>query len=183
MKRLLVLLLCLLSLHAGAEALPAQGSVEVVFSPGGDAEGAIVRSLLDARKSVDVQAYVFTSRPLAHALLAAWQRGVQVRVLADREMTEETENSQIPVLAQAGIPVWLETRYAAAHNKIILIDALEAEPTVITGSFNYTYSAQARNAENLLILRGNPELARRYAANWQRHRAEATAYGSPAHAF
>lgn len=85
-------------------------------------------------------------------------------------------NSRIPELAAAGIEVSVETRYASAHNKILLIDAESTHPVIITGSYNFTFSAQARNAENLLILRDHPELARRYLANWRRHRAEAIPY-------
>jgi len=81
-------------------------------------------------------------------------------------------------LAADGIAVWVETRYASAHNKIILIDAEEPQGVVITGSYNFTWSAQARNAENLLILRQNPALAKRYLANWQRHRDDAQPYTS-----
>jgi phosphatidylserine/phosphatidylglycerophosphate/cardiolipin synthase-like enzyme len=77
------------------------------------------------------------------------------------------------MLPRKGIPVWLETRYAAAHNKVLLIDAARPGAVVITGSYNFTWSAQARNAENLLILRGNPALARRYLDNWRRHRDDA----------
>jgi len=160
------------------DPLPASGSVEFAFTPGDDAEGAIVHALGEARQAVYVQAYLFTSRALAHALIDAWQRGVKVDVLTDREMVTKGENSLIPLLAEAGIPVGLETRYAAAHNKIILIDPQEAAGAVITGSYNFTYSAQARNAENLLILRGNPELARAYLDNWQHHRSEALPYPS-----
>jgi phosphatidylserine/phosphatidylglycerophosphate/cardiolipin synthase-like enzyme len=87
-----------------------------------------------------------------------------------------TRRRLIPRLAAAGIPVRLETRFAIAHNKIILIDPLEAGSAVITGSYNFTYSAQARNAENLLILRGNPALAQAYLANWRRHKDEAQPY-------
>ena len=54
-----------------------------------------------------------------------------------------------------------------------LADAGQPEAIVLTGSFNFTHSAQYRNAENLLILRGNPVLAERYAADWQRHHAHA----------
>ena len=158
------------------DPLPASGSVEFAFTPGDDAEGAIVHALGEARQSVYVQAYLFTSKVLAHALIDAWQRGVKVEVLTDREMLAKGENSLIPQLAAAGIPIGLETRYAAAHNKIILIDPLEATGAVITGSYNFTHSAQARNAENLLILRGNPALARAYLDNWQRHRGEALPY-------
>lgn len=177
MKRLLAaLLLGLATVGAGATAIPATGTAEVLFPPWDDAEGAIVRDLGAARRSIHVQAFLLTSRSIARALLQAHQRGVVVEVLADREMLQKGENSQLPKLAAEGVPVWLETRYASAHNKVILIDAAEAWGIVITGSYNFTWSAQARNAENLLILRGNPALARRYLDNWRRHRDEAEKY-------
>ncbi len=159
--------------------LPAQGTVEVLFTPWDDAEGALIKVLKQARHQIRVQAYLFTSRSLAQALIAAHQRGVDVKILADREMVQKGERSQIPRLAEAGIPVWLETRYTVAHNKIMLIDALDAANVVITGSYNYTFSAQARNAENLLILRDNAALARVYLDHWQRHRDDAVVYVSP----
>lgn len=173
MRRLLVTLLLCLTVGAGATPLPATGTVEVLFTPWDDAEGAIVRALGEAKQSVHVQAYLLTSRPIAKALQDAHARGVAVEVLADREMVNKGGNSLIPKLVAEGIPVWLETRYAAAHNKVLLIDALTAHAFVITGSYNFTWSAQARNAENLLILRDNPALVRRYLDNWRRHRGEA----------
>ncbi|WP_186453903.1 phospholipase D-like domain-containing protein [Denitratisoma sp. DHT3] len=129
-----------------------------------------------ARQAVHVQAYLLTSRTLARALVEAHQRGVRVEVLADAAMAEKGGNSQLPLLAAAGIPLRLERRYSAAHNKILLIDPEGEHPVVITGSYNYTWSAQARNAENLLLLRDHPALARAYLANWQRHRDEAEPY-------
>jgi len=173
---------CLLLLPGQARpelpALQAQGTVELVFTPWDDAEGAILRVLQDARKAIYVQAYLFTSRSLAKVLIEAKRRGVAVYVLADREMLakDEAGRSQIPQLAAADIPVWVEVRYAAAHNKIILIDPDEETGAVVTGSYNFTFSAQTRNAENLLILRGNPGLARAYLDNWRRHRLEALPY-------
>jgi phosphatidylserine/phosphatidylglycerophosphate/cardiolipin synthase-like enzyme len=167
-----------------AEPLPASGTVEALFSPWDDAEGALVRAIGDARQSIHVQAYLLTSRVIARALNQARRRGVDVALLADAAMLANDRHSQIPWLAAQGVPVWLETRYAAAHNKIVLIDAARPDGIVITGSYNFTWSAQARNAENLLILRGNRALQQRYLANWQRHRAEATAYQpatEPAH--
>jgi phosphatidylserine/phosphatidylglycerophosphate/cardiolipin synthase-like enzyme len=159
-----------------ATALAAQGTVEVLFAPEDDVEAAILRVLRGARRSVHVQAFLLTSRGLAAALIATQARGVQVEVLADGEQTARAENSQIPLLAAAGIPVALEVRYAAAHNKIILVDAMEADGTVVTGSYNFTWSARTRNAENVLILRGNPAVLRAYLDNWKRHRAEAVPY-------
>jgi len=169
-------LLALAIAPARAEPLPASGSVEVAFTPWDDAEGALLRAVSEARKAIYVQAFLFTSRPLGQALMDAHKRGVAVPLHADREMVAKGDNSLIPKFAAAGIPVWLEVRYQSAHNKIVLIDPEEAHPAVVTGSYNFTYSAQARNAENLLILRNNPRLARAYLANWQRHRGEARAF-------
>lgn len=159
-------------LAPGAE-LPASGTVEVLFSPWDEVELAIVDVLGRARKSIRVQAYAFTSRAIAQALVAAHGRGVDVAVLADAEMNRRGEGNRIPDLLAAGIPVAFETRYNAAHNKVIVVDGHAADCTVVTGSYNFTWSAQARNAENVLILRGNRALARRYLENWQRHRDEA----------
>lgn len=165
---------------ARGEPLPATGTVEAAFTPWDDAEGALLRAVGAARKAIYVQAFLFTSRPLARALVDAHQRGVAVAVLADREMAAKGDNSQIPKLAAAGIPVRLEVRYQSAHNKIVLVDPEEAHNAVVTGSYNFTYSAQARNAENLLILRDNARLARAYLANWRRHRDEAQPYAEEA---
>lgn len=177
MKRFLVAcLVACATVGAGATAIPATGTVEVLFTPWDDAEGAIVRALGEARQGVHVQAFLLTSRSIARALQEAHARGVKVEVLADREMLRKGENSLVPMLAGAGIPVWLETRYASAHNKVLLIDAESPGAVVITGSYNFTWSAQARNAENLLLLRGNPSLARRYLENWRRHRDDAEKY-------
>ena len=156
--------------------MPAVGTVEVAFTPWDDAEGAVLRAIKASRKTIYAQAYLLTSRSLAKALIEARQRGVAVEILTDREMLAKGDNSQIPQLAEAGIPVRLEVRYAAAHNKILLIDAEEPDSAVITGSYNFTWSAQARNAENLLIMRDNPALAAAYLKNWRRHHDEALPY-------
>jgi phosphatidylserine/phosphatidylglycerophosphate/cardiolipin synthase-like enzyme len=173
---LIICLLALLPLAATAVDLPATGTVEVLFTPWDDAEGALIRALGAAQRQLHVQAYLVTSRNIARALTEAHERGVKVAVLADREMVVKSDKSLVPQLYAAGIPVRLETRYASAHNKIVLIDAEGDHPVVITGSYNFSFSAQARNAENLLILRGNPALARTYLANWRRHNDEAQPY-------
>jgi phosphatidylserine/phosphatidylglycerophosphate/cardiolipin synthase-like enzyme len=171
---LLAVALALAGASAGAVGpLPAAGTIEVLFTPWDDAEGALLRLIQQARHSIHVQAYTFTSRNLAWALGEARRRGVKVEVLADREQAQRNEHSLVPTLPGTGIPVWLELRYASAHNKIMLIDAEDKEPVVVTGSYNFSFSAQARNAENLVILRGHVPLARAYLDNWRRHRADA----------
>jgi phosphatidylserine/phosphatidylglycerophosphate/cardiolipin synthase-like enzyme len=185
MMRLLALLLAIGMAAAGSGAaaqakepplLAAEGTLQVAFSPWDDTQALILRAIEGAKRQVLVQAFSFTSRDIALALIAARARGVDVRVLADREQTFAGESSRIPDLAAAGIPVWLEVRYQAAHNKVMVIDAGGAAPTVITGSYNWTAAASRKNAENVLLLRGNRPLALAYAKNWRRHRADALPY-------
>jgi phosphatidylserine/phosphatidylglycerophosphate/cardiolipin synthase-like enzyme len=173
----LACLLAFVCLAAQAtEPLPARGTVQVLFTPWDDAEGALIKVIGAARHSIHVQAYIFSSRNLGWALGEAKQRGVHVEMLADAEQVTKNDRSLVRALHDSGIPIWLEVRYANAHNKIMLIDAEDAEPVVVTGSYNYTFSAQARNAENLVIMRGNAPLARAYLDNWRRHQAEALPY-------
>lgn len=159
------------------EPIAATGSVEVAFAPWDDAQAALLRAIDGARREIYVQSFLFTSRALAFSLQQARQRGVRVEVLADGGMNRRSDNgSQIPLLASSGIPVAIETAYANAHNKVILIDPQSEQCAVVTGSYNFTWSARNRNAENLLILRGNRQLAAAYLDNWKRHRAQATPY-------
>ncbi|MBK7665446.1 MAG: phospholipase D family protein [Sterolibacteriaceae bacterium] len=156
------------------EPIAATGSIEVAFSPWDDAQAALLRAIDDARREIYVQSFLFTSRALAFSLQQASQRGVRVEVLADAGMNRRSDNgSQIPLLASSGITVAIETEYANAHNKVILIDPQSEHCAVVTGSYNFTWSARNRNAENLLILRGNRQLAAAYLDNWKRHRARA----------
>ena len=41
---------------------------------------------------------------------------------------------------------------------------------MLTGSYNFTHSAQARNAENVVVISGNPLINRRFVENFERHR-------------
>jgi phosphatidylserine/phosphatidylglycerophosphate/cardiolipin synthase-like enzyme len=174
---LLAGLLAVLVPAAGAtEPLPAQGTVQVLFTPWDDAEGELISVIGAARHSLQVQAFILTSRNIAAALEKAHRRGIRVEIVADGEQAAKNDNSQLNRLHEAGIAIWIEVRYASAHNKVMLIDAEAKDPVVITGSYNFTYSAQARNAENLLLMRGNAPLARAYLANWRRHRDDALSY-------
>ncbi|MBC7503020.1 MAG: phospholipase D family protein [Herminiimonas sp.] len=161
---------------AGPPVVAAQGTVQAAFSPWDDVEALIVETLAEAKKEVLVQAYLLTNKKIANALIAAQHRSVSVRVLADADQARDVRSSKLADLAEAGIPVWLETKYQNAHNKLIIIDPAGKDATVITGSFNFTWSAQYKNAENILILRKQPVLAARYAVNWERHRLDAIPY-------
>ena len=143
---------------------------EVYFSPRGGCTEAVVREVGKARKTVWVQAYSFTSAPIARALVEASRRGVKVRVILDRSQRSERYTAA-DFLAHAGIPVYIDARHAIAHDKVMVIDGR----TVLTGSFNFTKSAEENNSENLLVLR-EPGLVLRYADHWRSHLTHSRRY-------
>jgi len=138
--------------------------IEVFFSPNNGSTDAIVREIERARAEILVQAYSFTSEPIARALLKAHKRGIHVAVILDKSQ-KTRKYSSATFLAHAGIPTFIDDKHAIAHNKIILVD----RAVVITGSFNFTKAAEEKNAENLLIIRSK-ELAKSYLENWHHHR-------------
>ena len=122
------------------------------------------------KQTIFVQAYSFTSAPIAQALVNASRRGVKVEAILDK--SQRTEHySEADFLARAGIPVYIDAAHAIAHNKVMVI----YDEAVITGSFNFTRAAEEHNAENLLVLRDG-DLAARYQENWQKHRAHSEPY-------
>jgi phosphatidylserine/phosphatidylglycerophosphate/cardiolipin synthase-like enzyme len=175
--RLLMAISVFWLLAAGISTAFAAPVNRALFSPWDDVEGELIALIDQSQVSVQLQAYLLTSRPLANALRAAHRRGVAVQILADAEMAKRGGETQLALLAQAGLSVDIETRYAAAHNKVIILDLAGTQPVLVTGSYNFTWSAQARNAENVLIISGDKDLAQRYADNWRRHQADAMPYG------
>jgi phosphatidylserine/phosphatidylglycerophosphate/cardiolipin synthase-like enzyme len=151
--------------------------VQVYFSPRGGATGAVVNALDHATNSVLVQAYSFTSAPIAKALVDAHRRGVKVRVILDDSQRTE-KYSEADFLRNNGIATLIDARHGIAHNKVMIID----DYLVITGSFNFTKAAEEHNAENLLVI-NDVALARQYVGNWHAHEEHSEAYeraGKPA---
>lgn len=137
--------------------------IQVYFSPHGGCTKAVVENLGKATNSVLVQAYSFTSAPIAKALVEAHRRGVNVTVILDRSQRTE-RYSEADFLLHTGIPTLIDAQHAIAHNKIMVIDSAK----VLTGSFNFTKAAENNNAENLLVIH-DPGLVAKYTANWHVH--------------
>lgn len=148
---------------------PATGTVQVAFTPGDDAGKLIAGAINDAHRQVLVQAFSFTHRKIAEALIAAKHRGVDVKVVADKEQAHRIPTSVIAKLVAGGVPVFIDSDHTSAHNKVMVIDAGSSGATLITGSFNFTHAAQYKNAENVLLIRGNPTLTDLYLKNWHHH--------------
>ena len=83
---LLVLLVPSCQAQDTSQALPP---IEVFFSPKGGCTEAVVKELNAAKETVLVQAYSFTSAPIAKALLEAHKRGVKVQVILDKSQRTE----------------------------------------------------------------------------------------------
>jgi phosphatidylserine/phosphatidylglycerophosphate/cardiolipin synthase-like enzyme len=124
-----------------------------------------------AQPHVWVQAYSFTSAPIAKAILDAHKRGVTILAVLDKS-NQTDQYSAATFLENAGIPVLIDAAHAIAHNKVIVID----DRTVLTGSFNFSTAAEEKNAENLLVLKHAPELAAVYVANVTAHAAHSHPY-------
>ena len=144
--------------------------VAVYFSPHGGCTDAIVRELDAAKESVLVQAYEFTSAPIAKALMEAHKRGVKVQVILDKSQRTE-KYSSATFFQNVGIPTFIDDIHGLAHNKVMVIDGR----MVITGSFNFTKAAEESNAENLLVVH-DADLAAKYAKNWQEHLEHSVPY-------
>jgi phosphatidylserine/phosphatidylglycerophosphate/cardiolipin synthase-like enzyme len=144
--------------------------IQVYFSPKGGATEAVVNALNHATNRILVQAYSFTSAPIAQSLVEARRRGVNVAVILDESQRTE-KYSEADFLAHNNVPTLIDAQHAIAHNKVMIIDGY----LVLTGSFNFTRAAEEKNAENLLVI-NDPVLARKYDANWQAHERHSEPY-------
>lgn len=135
--------------------------IQVCFTPGQDCTNLLIDHINASQKSIEVQAYFFTSYKIAKALVQAASRGVTVEIILDKSQFDPAYASVTPFLERAHLIIYEDTRPKIAHNKIMIFD----HETVMTGSFNFTYSAQNQNAENMLIIQ-NTALAEAYLDNW-----------------
>lgn len=142
--------------------IPAEGTIEVAFSPNGGAAETVIRTLDEAQKNIRVQAYLLTNADITHALIRAEKRGVDVKVILDKNQ-ETDKDTTAKELIRNHIQVKVDHAFHIAHNKIMITDNIN----VVTGSFNFTKAAQQKNAENVIVVRGNQAFADLYIRNWE----------------
>ena len=104
---------------------------QVAFSPDRGATALVVKTIGDAKQSVRVAAYTFTSKPIAEALLDAHKRVIDVEVVVDKSQAT-ARYTAATFLADQGVPVRVDSRYAIMHDKFLVVDGLIVEE----GSFN-----------------------------------------------
>lgn len=151
------------------------GEPQLYFSPEGGAQGAVVERLDGADSRIQVAMYAFTARELAQALVRAKDRGVRVEVLLDGEFANSCEFSKHEFLHRRGVEVRLAPTHEKGeegrmHHKFCLVDGR----VLITGSYNWTASAEYRNEEDLLIFDHAPGLVSRYQSRFEELWVKAT---------
>lgn len=142
--------------------------------------------ILSARYTIHLAMYIFTSEPLAQALIKASKCGVAVQLIVDKSM-KNSSGSKIYNLTHYGIAVKI-LECDTMHNKICLIDAPFKESSkgiveiarapnpapaervsipkfglTLTGSLNWTREALTSNQENF-VATSNKEICAQTAA-------------------
>lgn len=160
-------ILLLIGFVLNPTSAPGEMVVQACFSPLGKCSNYIVRELEQAKKEILVAVYAFTSDELANAMVQARKRGVSVQVVVDREFDMGNQKSKgkfleaqkILLKRLSGIRAsTAEKEVGLMHQKFAVID----RRLVFTGSYNWTYSADALNDENLLFFRDAGPLAEEY---------------------
>lgn len=144
----------------------SKGKVNTCFTPPSGCTKFIANEIDKAQSSIYMQAYGMSDPLITNALIKAQARGVKVRILLDRSNLKQ-KFSKIHELQRAKIDVGIDKVPGIAHNKVIIID----KQKVITGSFNFTVSADTRNAENVIVIE-DAKLAESYLRNWLSRKAK-----------
>lgn len=142
----------------------ALADITVYFSPKGGATEAIVKEIDGSKKTILIQAYSFSSKPIIEALDNAHKRGVVIRIVLDKSQ-EDVPYSTVSQLVADKFEVKIDREHAIAHSKVMVIDS----KTLITGSFNFTANAETSNLENLLVIHDDKDTVKKYMDNWQEH--------------
>lgn len=176
MKKLLLILLLLLLVSSCEDSKNKSlqvrecPTVTVRFSPNGGVTQSIVEGIKNAEHNVYVQAFSFTSIPIAEALVEVKGRGVNVEAVLDRENLHN-KNSVLKYLYANGITLYIDDKHAIAHNKVLVVD----NTFVFTGSFNLSKGAEKHNAENSITIH-DVKVAELYTENWTLHKDHSYLY-------
>lgn len=152
--------------------VPAIGTIEIAFAPypQRSAERLVKKIIDSAQTSVVIAAYQMTSKPIADSLCKAAARGVAVTAVLDNKSNPHNKGySKRDYLSDCGVYVRTTSRYPIMHDKFIVVDGAHVE----TGSFNYSFAAAERNAENAIVMWNNPLMAEQYENEFDRLFSEA----------
>jgi phosphatidylserine/phosphatidylglycerophosphate/cardiolipin synthase-like enzyme len=120
--------------------------IGVYFSPEDKCSSKLIYWIDKANKSIHILIYSFTLDSISEALIKAHKRGIEVLIVMEK--SQLSKYSKYEELKNSGIEVRLDNNPALMHNKIAIVDG----KIVITGSYNWTESAEYKNNENMIII-------------------------------
>ena len=135
--------------------------IDCYFSPSDNTNQQLINSINTADFDLDIETMLITRSDLGNAIISAFDRGVEVSVLLDEE------NEYTPSFIKNTLPqekfIIDDAAAGMLHHKVAIIDANnpESDPQVITGSHNWSNSANDRNDENTLIIH-DADIANQY---------------------
>ncbi|HNM23909.1 MAG TPA: phospholipase D-like domain-containing protein [Saprospiraceae bacterium] len=146
--------------------------VECWFSPSDEVTDEIVQTIQSAQYQADFALFTFTHNDPGDALLAAFNSGTVVRGIIENI---DDSGCEYDYLAANGVPVVDHPASALLHHKYLVVDAFSpaSDPMVLTGSHNWSYTAESSNDENTLRIH-SADIARMYAAEFASRWAENT---------
>ncbi len=136
--------------------------LEVYFSPDDGSAARLIELIAGAQESVYFMAYAFTADDIAQALVERTQAGITVAGVIDQGQANN-QGSEYESLLAEGLDVRLDGSSGRMHHKVIIIDG----QTVVTGSYNFSASAESRNDENTLVIH-NPRIVDQYLNEFER---------------
>ncbi|XP_030383573.1 mitochondrial cardiolipin hydrolase-like [Scaptodrosophila lebanonensis] len=128
----------------------------------------IVMYLDNAKYSIDIAHFTISHRLIYHAIVRAWDRGVELRIVTDSQMIY-MRGSVVVTLCRMGIPVHAASDRLTLHHKFCIIDGRKrildldeqekrihcrlwnCKGFIMTGSLNWTHQGTANNYENVVM--------------------------------
>lgn len=133
------------------------------FSPSDNTNQQLINAINTADYDLDIETMLITRSDLAYTIIDAYDRGVNVNVITEREsdntdLVNNNLSSSLPAKKYI-----FDDAAGQLHHKVALIDANnpESDPQTITGSHNWSNSANERNDENTLIIH-DADIANQY---------------------
>ena len=143
-------------------------SLEIYFSPDDGAASSLLSLLDNAQKSIYFLAYSFTSNDLGDVIRTKAEGGLDVAGVMDEEQVNSNIGTEYDAFRQAGLDVRLDGNKDLMHHKVIIIDG----KIVVTGSYNFTASAETKNDENLIVIH-NAQIAEKFMEEFERVQSQA----------
>ncbi|MEJ2707012.1 MAG: phospholipase D-like domain-containing protein [Anaerolineales bacterium] len=137
--------------------------LQVYFSPEDGTADHLVELIRGAKQSIYFLAYSYTSDEIALAMIDRAKAGVTVAGVFETSQFRSNTGTEFEHLLSAGVDVRLDGNPRNMHHKVIILDG----QTVVTGSYNFSASAEDRNDENTLVIH-SPEIAAQFMAEYQR---------------